>query len=344
MAHQNLDTDFLYDNLPVGSVSYLANGQILRVNQTFSNWLGISMDEIYQMDFKSVLHKPSALYYSLVVDPLLNLQHSVNEINLTFLTSTGKFHGLLNAISYNGEDGKPNLIHATIQQITDRKKYESSLLQDKRHADQEYEKFKFLSNTIPNHIWTLNQEGQCIYVNQRMIDYFGEQSLDFYSGFNGIVTEDRPECIKIWATCLKSGEAFEREIQLMGTRKSVEWFFVSIVPYKNPDGAIESWFGSSTNIHRQKKVQLANNSSLKLSLSSAQQIIDANKKLLTSIAFNQSHVIRKPLANIIGLLQLLKEDELPEESRILFTMLQASIEELDKMIRSASNPINIPID
>jgi len=339
--NKNLNSDFLYDQLPSGFISYHPDGRILRVNETFSKWLGITIEDIYQLNFRAILNNGSALYYSMVIDPLLNLQSTANEISLTFKSANGEIDALLNAVSYKDDLGNLILINATVQKITDRKRYESALLQEKRHAEEEKRRFEFLSNTVPNQIWTIAPDGTCIYVNQKIKDYFGEQPMDYYTEFRGIAAGDRERCYKAWKTCMATEKIFAREIRMTGVSKKEEWFFVSIEPYFNKEGQIESWFGSSTNIHKQKSLQIANYSSLKLSLSSAQKTLDENKQLFFNIAMNQSHMIRRPLANILGLLQLLEDEELPSSSQNLFDLLRTSVQELDEMIKNASKPSGI---
>ncbi|RZJ80410.1 MAG: hypothetical protein EOO47_07695 [Flavobacterium sp.] len=75
----------------------------------------MTVEDMYALNFKSVLNKASGLYYALVIDPLLNLQGNANEISLTFKSITGEIDALFNAISYKDDDGKVTLINATIQ-------------------------------------------------------------------------------------------------------------------------------------------------------------------------------------------------------------------------------------
>lgn len=55
--------------------------------------------------------------------------------------------------------------------------------------------------------------------------------------------------------------------------------------------------------------------------------------ILREIAFSQSHVIRKPLANIMGLVSVLSKMKLDQNLQNLFSMLLASCQELDNVIR-----------
>lgn len=56
--------------------------------------------------------------------------------------------------------------------------------------------------------------------------------------------------------------------------------------------------------------------------------------LLDDIAFSQSHVIRKPVANIMGVVNLLKDSGLTPEVSELLEILSQNVLELDAIIRS----------
>ncbi|MFD2148350.1 hypothetical protein [Mucilaginibacter antarcticus] len=58
---------------------------------------------------------------------------------------------------------------------------------------------------------------------------------------------------------------------------------------------------------------------------------------LNEIGFIQSHLVRKPLANIIALTALIEQDLTDERSSQLCKMLTQSAGELDQMIRDISD-------
>ncbi|GGC60252.1 hypothetical protein GCM10011387_12340 [Pedobacter quisquiliarum] len=60
---------------------------------------------------------------------------------------------------------------------------------------------------------------------------------------------------------------------------------------------------------------------------------------LEEIAHIQSHVIRKPIANILGLSALLESTDSVESVRALVLMIQDSAKELDEVIKSVSRKI-----
>jgi len=331
-----VNTDFLYHQLPGGFISFKPDGTILKVNETLSKWMEISMEEIYKLKFRSILTKACGIYFSLVIEPILNIKVAVNEIHLKILTPAGSFDALFNAVSHKDQHGNTIVINATIQQITDRKRYETELLFQKNLAEEEKRRFEFISNSVPNQIWTSAADGEFLSINQKAKSYFGKEDLPFFSAFENIYLPDREKVLKAWKKCLTTGKRFEREARLKGLKSEPEWFFLSAEPYINEDGSIDLWFGSSTNIHKKKSLQIATYSALKSSLTMAQTTLDENAEHFVNIAMNHSHMIRKPLANIIGLIALLKNEVTSEEGKSLMKMLEASTEELDNMILQAS--------
>lgn len=66
----------------------------------------------------------------------------------------------------------------------------------------------------------------------------------------------------------------------------------------------------------------------------AQLEVEQKQSLLEQIGWEQSHVIRRPLANIIGLINVLNKMELDQNTANIFTMLAASASQLDEAITS----------
>jgi PAS domain S-box-containing protein len=70
-----------------------------------------------------------------------------------------------------------------------------------------------------------------------------------------------------------------------------------------------------------------------------QEKIKAQNKMLRDIAFIQSHEVRRPLANILGVIEILKASEAVSDLEI-FHHLEESARELDQEIRSIVNKAN----
>jgi sigma-B regulation protein RsbU (phosphoserine phosphatase) len=197
--------EFIFNEAPIGFISFEPSGKIVKGNGTFYSWFQKTETEVSSENFFKLLTKGSALYFQMVINPLLNLRNYSNEINLTFISDEENFDALFNAKAYKDEQGKIILINAYLLKIIDRKKYEAELLLAKRMAEE--------------------------------------------------------------------------------------------------------------------------------SLNSAKKIIDENNEQFIKIAMNQSHMIRRPLANMLGLLAILKDIKMPDEGENLIKLLELSAEELDTLIK-----------
>lgn len=72
-------------------------------------------------------------------------------------------------------------------------------------------------------------------------------------------------------------------------------------------------------------------------LVSAKTEIETKNSKLSEIGFIQSHVVRKPLANIIGLINILSSTDPDPEIRQLHELLHSSAMELDMVIKEISD-------
>jgi PAS domain S-box-containing protein len=324
---------FLYEHAPTGQLSFDAAGRILRINQTLSDWLGLEDQEHTEITFSDLLNKAGGYYYQMFITPLLNLHGHVNEINLSMKTATGTIEVLFNAIGYKNTTGRLHLVNATVQRISDRKKYEQELMYDKKVAEDEKRRFEFLSNTIPTMIWTAEPNGRINFINDQVKRYFGVSTLTNTTALRGIVKEDRAALLRDWKRFSETGETLDREVRLQPAAGEAEWFVLRAVPYRNEQGIIELWFGSCTNINKRKQLQLARYFSLSDNLLVAKRKLTENTGVFNEIALSQSHTIRKPVANILGLLPMLQQESLSDEGRNVLQLLMESANELDEVVK-----------
>ena len=100
--------------------------------------------------------------------------------------------------------------------------------------------------------------------------------------------------------------------------KKLIWLFIELQPVMNDDGVIEAVSMNITDITKRKEIESA---------------IRQQNNQLKKIAWIQSHKIRKPVANILGLIPLFDRNQLQEEDQVLLDHLKISTAELDSYIR-----------
>jgi|GEM_PF-5605207 len=132
------------------------------------------------------------------------------------------------------------------------------------------------------------------------------------SMFNYIVEGTREEFVYDFQKAVK-GEIVSIEKELFFSETFSIWFAFNYVPVYENNELIGISF-NSTNIDTRKKAEL--------------RVKEQNNDLM-SIAWLQSHEVRKPVANILGLVDLLKDETNSE----YLQYLQQSAEELDRIVR-----------
>lgn len=70
------------------------------------------------------------------------------------------------------------------------------------------------------------------------------------------------------------------------------------------------------------------------------RIQEENEKL-RELAIRPSHILRSPLSSILGLLELMDEDQLDEDNQKYFSYLKPLAKELDEVIKSNAKKISI---
>jgi PAS domain S-box-containing protein len=324
------------DNIPCGLLTFHVDGTITRLNKTMLSWLELTPKEASKKRFGNLLSVGGNLYYQMVIVPLLSRQGFVNEINFDILVNGGvSFPCLFNAVVVKLPDQK-EVVNAVIIKITDRKKHESELLKAKQLAEEETRRFETLSNVIPNIIWSAKPSGEVDFLNNRFFEEFPNVQKNFcqdqlYQLFHPI---DRKKLLLYWDRNIVNGQTFDFEARIKTGNGQYTWYLICAAPYNDPNGNVKLWFGSCTNIHEHKEKQLKTVKHLNASLFEAEGVISSKDRALEKISYSQSHLVRKPLANILGLISMLAEGDVFEDHKTVYTLLKRSAEELDAVVQS----------
>jgi signal transduction histidine kinase len=75
----------------------------------------------------------------------------------------------------------------------------------------------------------------------------------------------------------------------------------------------------------------------RLELESAQKEIEKNLDIIDKITFKQSHLIRSPLSNIIGLVNIIDKTSMDSNNNNICDMILESSNQLDDVIKSIVN-------
>jgi len=309
------DAELLFEHAPCGYCSFLATGELVRINTTLQNWLGYGdKSEILGRIIRDLFTQSGKIYYELVFLPMVSIQHHVKELNFEIKRADGtSFPALVNATLTKGEQGQQDLINLSIIDITDRKRYESDLLETKRNAEYERKKFEFLSDNSPELVWSANELGNITGANKRFLTYFKLSNLDFAipAIMKRIHNLDRYKLSKAWLKCIKDGTHLEVQVRIQGKNDLYRWFSVRAESFHDAPENMDRWIGSFSDID-------------------AHVAAAEKREEFLNVA---GHEIKTPITSLKASLQLLDRMKHTMDSPVHKRLIEQSNENVDKVIR-----------
>jgi len=164
----------------------------------------------------------------------------------------------------------------------------------------------------------MDKDGNYLFVNQKAADFVHEPvaavlSKNIRDYFEPVVVAGYLDMIH---KVIANGEGFVFESEVPMNDKT-HWFRNSLQPLRSSSGAITGVTVIATDITEQKMAYLR---------------VKHQNEALRQISFDQSHVVRAPLANMQSLLMLFNTDGLSDTQMAYLNMLKDQAERLDNII------------
>jgi PAS domain S-box-containing protein len=187
------------------------------------------------------------------------------------------------------------------------------------------EGLRMLAETLPQLVWTTYPDGQHEYTNQRWKDYTGfidEQiQRDRWAYLQFIHPDDQERHQARWLYALNTGELFEDEVRIKNSQTGeYRWFLTRAVPVRDEAGRIVKWFGTSTDIDEQKRME------------EALRQLEQRKDDFINMA---SHELRTPLTTLKMQTQLVRkrlEKQAQHEAVAALSRVEGPIKQLERLI------------
>lgn len=189
-------------------------------------------------------------------------------------------------------------------------------------------KFEFLTDTIPQIIWTANPNGEADYFNKNWYDYSGltfEQSKG--ENWNSAIHPDDIESFTVsWQEALQNGMPFQREFRIRNaSNQNYRWHLGRALPMTDEAGKVTKWFATATDVHDQR--------------SQHEELKRINEEL-DNFVYTASHDLKAPISNLEGLLTLTYQrssGQVPENIMPLFDMMKKQTGKLKDTIHDLSD-------
>ena len=145
------------------------------------------------------------------------------------------------------EDKVAYRFNGTMEDVT-----EQTLLNNKIKESEQ--RFRFLADSLPQHVWTANSEGMLTYFNRSVFDFSGLTPEELANGgwINIVHPDDRAENMKRWALSVETGADFLFEHRFKKHTGQYRWQLSRAIAQIDESGKIQLWVGTSTDIHDQK--------------------------------------------------------------------------------------------
>ena len=147
-----------------------------------------------------------------------------------------------------GADGTVETVLVISRDSTERVRIEREL------QDSE-DRFKLLTEAIPQQVWTAWPDGDLDYVNRRILEYF-ERSFEQMIGWGWadvIHPDDIADTLAQWQSALENGEPYETEFRLRRADGIYRWYLARALPLRDAENRVVKWFGTNTDITERKE-------------------------------------------------------------------------------------------
>ena len=116
---------------------------------------------------------------------------------------------------------------------------------------------RFLTEAIPQHVWTADASGALTSVNRRVVEYFGVTAEDMLGSDRRsfVHPDDLDHTLAQWAEVLRTRQEFETEFRLRRADGVYRWHLARAVAAYDANGSLTGWFGTNTDIDDRKRAQ-----------------------------------------------------------------------------------------
>jgi len=283
------------------------NGRVYEANDAFLKMLGYTHEELAAGSIRWDCLTPPE-YQALDQQRIQELQTSgvCTPFEKEYFRKDGtRIPILLGIARIEGREEDGYSVCFVIDQ-TQRKQAEVALRQSE-------ERYRYLSDAMPQLVWICNANGEYEHVNQRWREFTG-QTVEQAQGFGWTTVlhpDDIQPAIQAWTEALRIGEPYEHEMRYQRLDGIYRWHLARGVPIKDEQGHVVKWFGTSTDIDDRQQLEAERHLLLQLEQAARAEAETANRTKDEFVAM-VSHDLRSPLNAILGWAKLLRTRQLDE--------------------------------
>lgn len=305
----------LFETSSLGIVLHNLDGTIDLANETFCDMVGIKKAEAQQynvLDFVPAEFKDQV--YEMV--NLLKTTKKNTSLEIEFRGPNNLIVPVsVNKLIFTDHYGQPKIWNV-IKDITVRKHQKELLEKQNELLEETADIAKLGGWEIDLKTFKTEWTKEVYHIHDLDLDYDHnvENGISFYH------PDDRERVSEAVGHTIKSGEPFDLESRFISAKGKKKWLKVSGRAVLK-DGKIEAIKGIIQDITKKKL---------------AEETIIIQNELLKEAYFAQSHLVRPPIANIIGLITLLDTIHDGIERYQIYQKIKTSVHQLDTIIKNVA--------
>lgn len=279
-----------FENAAVGVAHVALDGTWLLTNDKLLSIIGYSERELVRLTFQEITHPDDLAKDLFNVEELLAGKISTYTMEKRYIHKHGHVIWVNLTVSLlRDENQTPLCFLSIIEDISARKKAEQDRLESENQLKQ-------LSDFMPQIVWATEPNGDYYFFNQRWFDFSGltlleTKNADWAKLFH---PDDSERAQRAWIHSLQTGDLYETKFRMKRYDGQYRWLLARAMPFRNMDGVITRWFGTSTDIHEQKKTE----EQLEILVSERTRDLQRSNEDLQQFAHVASHDLKEPLRKI----------------------------------------------
>jgi PAS domain S-box-containing protein len=321
-----LEFTFLTEFIPQLVWRTSPEGKVEYFNQRWYQYTGQAPEEALIDGWGRVLH-PEDLERT-----LLTWQESIRtgnpyRIEYRLRKTDGTFRWFLGtALPQRGESGTILNWYGSCTEIHEQKMADRALQESE-------DLFHTLASASPVTLWMSDETGGISYVNQTWLDWTGRPFKEqLGAGWSlSILEEDRQVAVQKYLEDFSNSRYYQVEFRIRHHNGRVRWCIAEGAPRYKGTGEFVGYVGSCIDITDRKQAE-----------QDQQRTLDELTRLnvdLDNFVYTASHDLRSPIANLEGLLLVLKkrlENKLEASEREMMGLMEQSVGRLKKAIKELS--------
>lgn len=316
-----LDLEFLknrtlFETSNVAIILHNADGDIFDANQYFCDMVGIKKVEISKYNFKKFILEKDWVRNKRLTNKLLKNKRSISY-EKKFINKFGELVPMIveKRVFYDGTS-EP-FIWCIGTDILEKEKQKELLQKQKEMLEQTAQIAKLGG-------WELDVRTSETRWTNEIYEIYDLEIGDFQNLINAISfyhPDDQTLLTNVINNAILNRENFDLELRFISAKNINKWVRVVGQP-EVKNGEVIILKGVLQDITAKKKNE---------------DTIAKQNNILEEISFTQSHVVRLPIANILGLINLIELSDSTEEMNDIYQKIKHCVNQLDQIVRDVAN-------